>query len=99
MGIRKECDIMKNIVRFLFALVVGMFVTTFASGVITVKASADNEVVMIEDEDVALSNGEPEENGSNGMFLLMGGLLIIILTVVITVVATFVVTAPIADEI
>lgn len=89
---------MKKIVRFLFALVIGLFVTGFASGVSTVQAAENQEVVSISEEQVAASDA-PEDNAGSSVFLLMGGMLIIILTVVITVVSTFVVTAPIADEI
>ena len=39
------------------------------------------------------------DNAGSGAFLIMGGMLLIILAVVITVVASFVVTAPIVDEI
>ena len=58
----------------------------------------------LEDEQVALDDGEAQVSGqadgaSSVAFLIMGGMLLIVIAVVITVVATFVVTAPIADEI
>ena len=87
----------KMIIRLALALVVGAFVGAFATSVTTVHAAQATETIVIEDEDTALS--EDADAGTSAMFLLFGGMLLIILTVVITVVATFVVTAPIADEI
>ena len=82
--------------RFLFAFLFVLFASFFAAGVSTVKAAETQTVTTIEDEDTALASGE---NAGASVFLLLGGMLLIILTVVITVVATFVVTAPIVDEI
>lgn len=95
---------MNKVIRFLFAMVVGVFMTAFAFGVSTVSAaenqtvSVSSEQVEIDEADVAQAESAGDE-GSSGMFLLMGGMLLIILAVVISVVATFVVTAPIADEV
>lgn len=86
-----------RVVRFFFAMIVGVFVASFAAGVSTVQAQQTTQEVSIADEDTALA--EEADNAGSSVFLLMGGMLLIILTVVITVVATFVVTAPIADEI
>jgi hypothetical protein len=98
-GMKKT--IIKRIFRLMLALVLGIFVSAFSSGVAlssgmaTAYAAEDN--VVVEEEQVALA--ESAEDGGGAMILLMGGMLIIILAVVITVVASFVVTAPIADEI
>ena len=86
-----------RVVRFFLAMIVGVFVASFATGVSTVQAQQMTQEVSIADEDTALA--EEADNAGSSVFLLMGGMLLIILTVVITVVATFVVTAPIADEI
>ena len=90
-------NIMNKVVRFLFMLVAGIFITAFASGVTTVRAAESQEITTIDEADVAAA--ESADNAGSSVFLLMGGMLLIILTVVITVVATFIVTAPIADEI
>lgn len=86
-----------RVFRLFFAVMIGVFVASFASGVSTVQAEQVTTEATISDEDTPLAN-EADHAGSS-VFLLMGGMLLIILTVVITVVATFVVTAPIADEI
>lgn len=83
--------------RLLFAMIVGVFIGAFSGNVTTVHAQETQEVINIEEEDTALAS--QANDGSTAVFLLLGGMLLIILTVVITVVATFVVTAPIADEI
>lgn len=88
-------EITQKLIRLVFAMIVGIFVTSFASGVTTVNA--EQEVVTIEEQEVALA--AEAENAGSAVFLLLGGMLLIILAVVITVVASFVVTAPIADEI
>ena len=85
----------QKLIRLVFAMIVGIFVTSFASGVVTVNAAT--EVVTIEDESVA--QAAEVENSGGAVFLLLGGMLLIIIAVVITVVASVVVTAPIADEI
>lgn len=86
-----------KIIRILFAVIVGVFVTAFASGVMTVRAAENETIITIEEEGVGLEASA--DNAGSSVFLLLGGMLLIILTVVITVVATFIVTAPIADEI
>lgn len=88
---------LKKIMQLMFAIIVCVFVGSFASGVSTVRAAQTSETVVIEDEETALA--ATADAGTSAMFLLFGGMLLIILTVVITVVATFVVTAPIADDI
>ncbi|MBQ7944965.1 MAG: hypothetical protein IJ326_13010 [Lachnospiraceae bacterium] len=88
-------EITQKLIRLVFAMIVGIFVTSFASGITTVNAAT--EVVTIEDEAVAEA-AEAEDTGS-AVFLLLGGMLLIIIAVVVTVVASVVVTAPIADEI
>lgn len=93
---------MNKVIRFLFAMVVGVFMTAFAFGVSTVSAtenqsvSVNSEQIEISDSDVA--QAESADDGSS-VFLLMGGMLLIIIAVVVTVAATVVVTAPIADEV
>lgn len=96
-----KCSNFDKVVRLLLALIAGVFVAVFSSGVASVHAAESQEVVTIDDEDVpaAESQDEDADNAGGAVFLLMGGFLLIILTVVITVVSTFVVTAPIADEI
>lgn len=89
-------NIYRGIIKFLFAMVIVAFVGAFSSGVSTVHAEQTTQTV-ITDEETALADSA--DSGTSAMFLLFGGMLLIILTVVITVVATFVVTAPIADEI
>ena len=86
-----------KIIRFLFAMVVGVFVATFAGHAVSVKAAETEQVVTIQDEDTATA--AEAENAGSSVFLLLGGMLLIVITVVITVVASVVVTAPIADEV
>lgn len=89
--------IANRVIRFLFAMVVGVFVATCASQAVSVKAAETEQVVTIADEDTATA--AEAENAGSSVFLLLGGMLLIIITVVITVVASVVVTAPIADEV
>jgi hypothetical protein len=89
----------KCVFRFMLALVLGLFVWAFSYSAITAQA-ADTEVVA--EENVALADTTEttsDDNGGGAMILLLGGMLLIIIAVVVTVVASFVVTAPIADEI
>lgn len=90
-----------KVARLLMALIAGVFVAVFSSGVASVHAAESQEVITIDYEKVpaAATQDEDADNASGAVFLLMGGFLLIILTVVITVVSTFVITAPIADEI
>lgn len=96
-----SCVTFDKAVRFLMALIVGAFVAIFSSGAVPVHATESQEIVEINDENVAeaAEQDEDADNAGGAVFLLMGGFLLIILTVVITIVSTFVVTAPIADEI
>jgi len=64
-------EITQKLVRLVFAMIVGIFVTSFASGVTTVNAA--QETVTIEEESVALA-AEGEQAGS-AVFLLLGGML------------------------
>lgn len=93
----KMSRISGKIIRLFFALLVGLFVAGFSSGASTVRASSA-DVVEISQEQSATQEGS-EDDVSNGVFLLLGGMLLIIIAVVITVVASFIVTAPIADEV
>lgn len=85
-----------KLVRFFFALLIGIFVAAFAPTVSTVQASSNT--VVIEEEQAATAD-VAEDNAGSGVLLLLGGMLLIIIAVVITVVASVVVTAPIADEV
>jgi hypothetical protein len=89
----------KRIFRFMLALVLGIFVSAFSYGVSTAHAAENTaDSVVVEEGQVALADSASEDGGG-AMILLMGGMLILIIAVVITVVASFVVTAPIADEV
>lgn len=99
----KVTAFMYRLVKIVLTIMVGAFIGAFAMNVSTVNA-AESELVIIEDEQVALDDGEAQvaeqaDGASSVAFLIMGGMLLIVIAVVITVVATFVVTAPIADEI
>lgn len=85
--------------RLLFAFLFGLWVSVFSFGSVTVHAEtrAVQENAAAEQEAGAVADGA--DNAGSGAFLIMGGMLLLILAVVITVVATFVVTAPIADEV
>lgn len=88
--------------QFLYALMIGIIISVFSmgvstTGVSTVQAAEAQGNVVVAAEEVPLS--ENADDGSSGIFLILGGMLLIIIAVVITVVASFVVTAPIADEI
>lgn len=84
-----------NVWKLMLAMVVGVFVSVFSMGAVTVQA-AETTVEQTAAEQ-APPNGGTEDNGA-AMILLMGGMLVIILAVVISVVATFVSSAAIADE-
>jgi ABC-type phosphate transport system permease subunit len=88
------------ILKLMLAFAVGIFVSAFSYGAVSVQA-AENEVVISEDSAALADSTDSTSEGDDGgaMILLLGGMLLIIIAVVITVVASFVVTAPIADEI
>ena len=83
--------------RFLFAMVLGVLISVLSVGSFTVHAETEQAVSAENDQEQAAP--ATADNAGSGVFLIMGGMLLIILAVVITVVASFVVTAPIADEI
>lgn len=85
-----------RLTRLMLAMVVGIFVSMFSFGTVTVQA-ADTAVENVVEEQVP-QDGSVEDNGGGAMILLMGGMLIIILAVVLSVVGTFVSSAAIADE-
>ena len=84
-----------KVFKFLFAMVLGMLISAFSMGSYTAHAEAQ-QAASAELEQAAPAEAD---NAGSGAFLIMGGMLLIILAVVITVVASFVVTAPIVDEI
>ncbi len=86
-----------TVLRFLYAMIMGMMISAFSFGASTVQAQEAQGTVMVAEEEVPLS--ESADDGSGAVFLLLGGMLIIIIAVVVTVVASVVSTAPIADEI
>jgi ABC-type phosphate transport system permease subunit len=89
----------KCVLKFMLALVLGLFVSAFSYSAINAQA-ADTEIVA--EENVALAdNAEATSQGDDGsaMILLLGGMLLIIIAVVITVVVTVVTAIPAADEI
>lgn len=86
-----------SFLKLLYAMIMGILISAFSFGASTVQAQEAQENAVAADE--AAPPSESADNGSGAVFLLLGGMLIIILAVVITVVASFVVTAPIADEI
>jgi ABC-type nickel/cobalt efflux system permease component RcnA len=88
----------KCIYRLMLAFMLGLFISVFSYGAVTSQA-AESQVEISEDENVAMADSAESDDGSGGVFLLMAGMLLIIIAVVITVVASFVVTAPIVDEI
>lgn len=89
-----------KILRFMVALVVGMFMSVFAMGSANVYAAQSQEVVVISEEPVPLDSEVAEsDNAGSAVFLLMGGMLLIIIAVVISIVVTVAFTAPIADEV
>jgi zona occludens toxin (predicted ATPase) len=83
-----------KVFKFLFAMVLGMLISAFSMGSYTAHAEAQQAASAELDQEQAEA-----DNAGSGAFLIMGGMLLIILAVVITVVASFVVTAPIVDEI
>ena len=90
-----------RMLKLMLAMILGVFISAFSFGAPTAHAYdvTGEEYVIIEDEQIPLDESPEENSGGGAMILLLGGMLLIILVVVITVVATFVVTAPIADEI
>lgn len=91
MSVREKTQ---KLIRLVFAMIVGIFVTSFASGIATVNAAS--EVVAIEEETVAKAAEAGDAAGA--VFFLLGGMLIIIIAVVVTVVASVAVTAPVVDD-
>lgn len=85
-----------SFLKFLYAMIMGLMISVFSFGALTVQAQEAQANVAVADEEVPLS--ESADDGSSAVFLLLGGMLIIIIAVVVTVVASVVTTAPIADE-
>lgn len=88
-----------KMIRFLFALIFGLWLSAFSLGSYTVHAETESAQETVGVAEDAGSVAESADSAGSGAFLIMGGMLLIILAVVITVVASFVVTAPIVDEI
>jgi len=91
-----KVDSMTKIWKLMLAMVVGVFISSFSFGAVTVQAADPTVENAVEEQ--AQQQGSAEDNGGGAMILLMGGMLIIILAVVISVVGTFVSSAAIADE-
>lgn len=87
-----------SLLKFLYVMMLGIIISVFSMGASTVQAAEAQANVAVANEEAALAS-QSADDGSGGMILILGGMLIIILAVVISVVASFVVTAPIADEI
>lgn len=86
-----------SLLKFLYALVIGLFVSAFSFGASTVIAAEPQANEAVADE--AAPAGENADDGSSGMFLLLGGMLLIIIAVVVTVSASVVSVAAVADEV
>jgi hypothetical protein len=90
-----------GVFRLMLALVLGIFISAFSYGAVTAHAAeaSDNGYAVVEDAAPVTADNAESADGSGAMIILLGGMLLIIIAVVITVVASFVVTAPIVDEI
>lgn len=85
-----------SLIKFLYAMVIGLFISAFSFGASTVMAAEPqaNEAVA---EEAAIAGAS--DDGGSGMFLLLGGMLLIIIAVVVTVSASVVSVAAVADEV
>ena len=89
----------QRIMRFLFAMMAGAFISAFSFGAFTAQAAETTvESAAAVNEEQAPIGESASDDGGGAMILLMGGMLIIILAVVLSVVGTFVSSAAIADE-
>lgn len=84
-----------KIVKVLFALVLGIFISAFSIGAHTVQASETTQNTVEVKSDTA---AESSDNAGSVVMLLMGGMLIIIIAVVLSVVASVVSTVAAVDE-
>ncbi len=93
-------NVSNYVFRLMLAFVLGIFISAFSFGASTAHASEQSgQAVVIEDTQAATADSAQSSDDGGAMILLLGGMLLIIIAVVVTVVASFVVTAPIADEI
>lgn len=94
---------MNKTFKFIFALVLGLFISAFSMGAYTVQAAeAAQETTIIENDEVARAesaeSAESADDSGSGMILILGGMLLIILVVVISVISSVFSVVPIVDE-
>lgn len=90
-------NVLNKVFRFMFALVLGAFISAFSMGACTALAAETvQEEAVVQDADTA--NEEGADDSGSGMILILGGMLLIIIVVVISVVSSVVSVAPIVDE-
>lgn len=85
-----------SLLKFLYALVIGIVISAFPLGASAVQAAEPQVSEAAVNEEAPLSEGADDE--SNVVFILLGGMLIIIIAVVVVVAAVSAITGPIADE-
>ena len=86
-----------SLVKFLYAMIIGLFISAFSFGASTVSAAQPQGNTAIVNE--AAPASENADDGNSGVFLLLGGMLLIIIAVVVTVSASVVSVAAVADEV
>ena len=89
-------SVINKIIRFMFALVLGAFISAFSIGASTSFATETVQEAVVEEADTA--NAEGVDNSGSGMILILGGMLLIVLVVVISVVSSVVSVVPMVDE-
>ena len=85
-----------KLLRIMFALIAGVFVSVFSAGAYSVHAAEAVEEVVVSEGDV---QADSEDSASSVMFLLMGGMLIIMIAVIIAVVSSVSSVAAIESEV
>ena len=88
--------VINKVIRFMFALVLGAFISAFSMGACTSFAAETVQEAVVEEADTA--NAEGADNSGSGMILILGGILLIVIVVVISVVSSVFSVIPIVDE-
>ena len=90
-----------GMLKLMLAMIMGVFISAFSFGTVTVHAIevTGEEYVIIEDEPVPLDETPEDADASAAFVILFGGMLLIIIAVVVSVVATVASIAPVVDEV
>lgn len=85
-----------SLLKFLYAMVIGIVISVFSMGAATVQAAEPQENAAVAGEETPLT--EDTDDSSNAVLFILGGMLLIIIAVVVVVAAVSALMGPIAEE-